>query len=142
MLGMGFGDLRLELGGAHVFDQALHVAGNAAAVGHMQLTTAAAAACYGLLRRPFLAPCAIAELGRLAVRGDNLLERQDRSLLWAMAGVGARASIELLGWLRWHAEIAGALPWDRAQFGVPEVGPAHRVASLIAGVSTGLEGVF
>ena len=142
MGGVGFGRWRIELGGAHMFDQALHVSGSTAPVGRMQLTTAAATVCYGLMTRPFVAPCLLGELGRLAVSGDNLLDRQDRTLLWAMAGAGARASLELLGWLRWHAELAAGLPWDRAQFGVQELGSVHRVASLIARVSTGVEGVF
>ena len=140
MVGLALADLRIELGGAHMFDQALQIAGRQ--VGYVQLTTAAAAACYGLLRRPYLAPCLVGELGRLAARGDNLAERQDRALLWAMGGASARASVELFDWLRWHAEVAAGFPWDRAQFGVAELGAAHRVASLIGRLSTGLEGSF
>lgn len=142
MFGVALGDVRVELGGTHIFSQELRLAGMDAPVGRMQLTTAAAAACYGLVRRPFLAPCLIGELGRLAASGDNLRERQDRTLLWAMAGASARASLELLGWLRWQAELAAGFPWDHAQFGVHELGSAHRVASVVARLSTGLEGVF
>jgi hypothetical protein len=142
MFGVALGDVRVELGGTHVFSQELRVASSDAPVGRMQLTTAAAAACYGLLRRPFLAPCLIGELGRLAASGDNLRDPQDRTLVWAMAGASARTSLELLGWLRWHAELAGGFPWDHAHFGVQELGDAHRVASVVARLSTGLEGVF
>lgn len=142
MAGLGLGRWRFELGGAHMFDQALHAPGIAPPVGHMQLTTAAAAVCYGVLQRPFLAPCLVGELGRLAASGDDLLDRQERTLVWAMAGASARASLGLLGWLRWHAEVAAGFPWDRAQFAVQELGPAHRVASLVGRLSTGVEGVF
>ncbi|HET8937001.1 MAG TPA: hypothetical protein VFN67_26340 [Polyangiales bacterium] len=140
MLGLALGNIRVELGGAHVFSQELRASG--AQVGRMQLTTAAVTACYGLLRQPFVAPCLIGELGRLAARGDNLEQRQDRSLLWMMGGVSARASLELLGWLRWQVELAGGFPWDHAQFGVNDGASVHRVASVIARLSTGLEGVF
>jgi hypothetical protein len=142
MVGLALGDMRVELGGTHVFSQTLRIAGSDAAVGRLQLTTAAAAACFGLLRRPFVAPCLIGELGRLAASGDSLRERQDRTLLWAMAGASARASLEVLGWLRWQAEVGGGLPWDHAQFGVHELGSVHRISSLIVRLSTGLEGVF
>lgn len=140
--GVALGDVRVELGATHVFSQALHVAGSDTPVGRLQLTTAATAACYGLLRRPYLAPCLVGELGRLTASGENLLERQDRTLLWAMAGASARASFDVFGWLRWHTELAGGFPWDHAEFGVQGLGSAHRVASVIARVSTGLEGVF
>jgi hypothetical protein len=142
MVGVALGDVRIELGGTHVFSQELRVAGSAAPVGRLQLTTAAAAVCYGVTRRPFVAPCLIGELGRLAASGDNVAQAQDRALVWAMAGASARASFELLRWLRGQAEIAGGLPWDHAEFGVQELGRAHRVANVVARLSLGVEGVF
>jgi hypothetical protein len=142
MLGIALAGLQLELGGTYLLSQDVSIAGRDAAVGLLQLTTADAAVCYRVLRRPFVAPCLLGELGRLAAKGLNLPQFEDRTLLWLAVGASARLGVDIARWLRWQTEIAAALPWDHAHFGVRDLGSVHRIPAVIGRLSVGLEGSF
>lgn len=142
MLGASLGPLALELGGLHLVSQQLVLDQRVGPVGAVQLTTAAAVGCYRVLQRPWLAPCLLAEVGRLAAEGLDVAQPERRALLWAMVGVSARIALDITRWLRWHAELTGGLPWDRAELALRDLGPVHRIPAVIARLSTGLEGTF
>ena len=142
MLGVQLGRLSLELGGFALLPRTAQSAQQSET--SLQLTAAAAAGCLTLLHSHAvtLAPCLHVEAGALHAEARQVRDPRPSTQLWLSLGLGVRARVELAQWLYWYSELGGALPWDRAQFVIGELGEVHRVPILVGRLTTGLGSRF
>jgi hypothetical protein len=130
--------LRLELAGAHWFEQPARTAADPNVGGDLRLTTGTALACgrLGVLRVEFPL-CAGVELGALRGVGVGVDPSEKDTLLWSAFVAHARAGWSPVRRFALSALVGTAVPFTDYRFQITNIGTIHTVApaSLRAALS-------